>query len=210
MVSPLILSPSQRLRVTQILDAYQEPYLIEWRVKNGKTKTDLISNEAKAIGTEVDKYIQEDIQGRVYVSENNDVRIVNCVAGWMAFKKQYPQYVGDITGIQPELFAGEIVGHADIVHKLEISDIKTGKTLEVRPKYLVQVSKYALMSGKDRAALIILSKSVPGSFSYIWWDKDMIDYFGITVFDAFKTIYEYGDMVNRVILNYMEAEAMGI
>lgn len=199
---------SMPVRVTEILDAYTEPFLVEWKLRVGKTKAEAISREALEIGRLVDLNVQADIKGEGYIVAESNPQVKNAMLGWEAFKQKYPSYIEGIEGIQVELTQGDLVGHPDIVHNLEINDIKTGKTLAVRPKYVVQASKYALMKGKDRAAILLLSKSVPGIFMYVWWGQEAIDYFGGKVFDAFKIIYEYGDVANEMVRNYLEREML--
>ena len=129
------------------------------------------------------------------------------MTAWAAFKTKLPSYVSEIEDIQIELTQGEIVGHPDIVHKMEINDIKTGNRLSLSPKYCVQASKYAIMKGKTRAAILMLSKQ-NSNFLYIWWDGELVEYFGRTVFDAFKTIYDYDKRVKDMVRDYMEQEAL--
>lgn len=196
--------------VTEILDSYTEPFLIEWKLKMGRAKAKAISDEALRIGKLVDELIQSDIKGNGYAVPDNEKAVVSAMKGWEAFKLKYPSYISEIEDIQIELTKDGIMGHPDIVHKLEIADIKTGNSLTLRPKYCVQASKYALMKGKDRASILLLSKTNDtGIFLYIWWDKELIEYFGGTVFEAFKTIFEYGQTVNQMILSYMEMETLG-
>lgn len=197
--------------VTEILDSYTEPFLIEWKIKMGKAKAKAISDEALRVGTMVDQFVRQDIKGDGYAIPNGEKAVESCMMGWEAFKLKYPNYISEVEDIQVELTKDGIVGHPDIVHKLEIADIKSGNQLVLRPKYCVQASKYALMKGKDRASILLLSKTNGnGVFLYIWWDKELIEYFGGKVFDAFQTIYEYGDTVNQMVLNYMETEALGV
>jgi hypothetical protein len=201
---------SELRSVTTILDAYQEPFLWEWKLKVGKAKAERISKEARQIGTEVDQLIQDDIQGKGYQLEGRPDAVVSCLKGWEAFKVKYPEYVKEIEGIQVELTQDGIVGHPDIVHKLEINDIKSGNSLTLRPKYVIQASKYALMKEKNRAAILLLSKTNGnGNYLYVWWDGELLRYFGETVFNAFRTIFEYEEMVSRMVLDYMEKETLG-
>lgn len=193
--------------ITQVLDAYTEPSIWEWKLNVGKQKAKAVSEEALTIGKEVDRLIQCDIKGEPEDIGASPMPIKNAYMAWLKFKEKYPLFVKDITDIQIELIGGGVVGHPDIVHLNEIADIKTSKQLTIRPKWVVQVSKYALMNGKDRASIILLSKSAP-QFIYFWWDGEMLEYFGKTVFDSFKTIMEYEAQVKQMVVNFLENESL--
>lgn len=198
-------SDSGLVSITQVLDAYTEPSIWEWKLNVGKAKAKAISEEALTIGKEVDRLIQCDIKGEPEEFGDKPIQVQNAYNAWLKFKEKYPLFVKDIEDIQVELIGGGVVGHPDIVHLNEIADIKTSKQLTIRPKWVVQVSKYALMRGKDRASIILLSKSSP-QFIYFWWDGQMLEYFGKTVFDSFKIIMEYERVAKQMVVNFMESE----
>jgi hypothetical protein len=193
--------------ITQVLDSYTEPSIWEWKVNVGKAKAKAISQEALAIGKEVDRLVQLDIKGTPESVVDKPEPVKNAYMGWLSFKEKYPLFVKDITDIQVELIGGGVVGHPDIVHVNEIADIKTSKQLIIRPKWVVQVSKYALMRGKDRASIILLSKAAP-QFIYFWWDGELLEYFGKEVFEAFRTIMSYEGKVKQMVNNFLEMEAL--
>ena len=195
--------PSTRSSVTRILDAYTEPEIWEWKLRVGKAKSERVSQEALSDGKEIDRLIQEDIKGNGESLESKPESIQNAFKGWQLFKFKYPDYVSDIKGIQVELIADGLIGHPDILHFSEVADIKTSSQLIIRPKWVVQSSKYALMADKDCASIILLSKSSP-AFLYVYWDKKMIDYFGGTVFDAFQIISEYQGVAKEMIRRFQE------
>lgn len=195
--------------VTKVLDSYIEPEIWEWKIRVGKAKAKKVSDEALAIGSEVDRLIQEDINGNGESIESKAEGVQNAYNAWLSFKQKYPFFVQDIEGIQVELIDGEIVGHPDIKKLEEISDVKTSSFLTIRPKWVVQASKYALMSNKNRASILLLSKQMP-SFLYVWWDGELLQYFGGKVFDAFETILEYQGVAKDMIRNYMEREVLDV
>ena len=195
--------------VTQVLDAYQEPGIVAWKLSVGKVKAEAISKEALAIGTEVDAFIRCDIKSQACDDTKSVDAVRNCMKGWAKFKLKYPEYVSQVEDIQVELTKDDLMGHPDIIHKLEVSDIKSGNSLTLRPKYCVQASKYALLAKKDRAAIILLSKTNPnGAFLYMWWDGVLLQYFGQLVFDAFQTIFEYEAHVTNMVRKHLERERL--
>lgn len=193
--------------ITKVLDAYTEPSIWEWKLNVGKPKAQRISEEALRVGKLVDLAIQNDIKGLPVDVSLSEPSVQNAYGAWLSFKEKHPLFVKDIEDIQIELIDWNVVGHPDIVHRLEIADIKTSKQLTIRPKWVVQVSKYALMKGKDRASIILLSKASP-QFLYFWWDGEMLEYFGKTVFDAFYTIMSYEESVKQMVVNFLEAESL--
>ena len=197
--------------VTKVLDAYTEPFLIEWKLKMGKVKSEAISKEALVIGTEVDALIRLDVTGQKWECDKSVQAVKNCMLAWENFKQANPSYMQGVEGIQTELTSGDLVGHPDIYHLTGIDDIKTGNSLTLRSKYCVQASKYALMAGKTRAGIILLSKTnETGRYLYVWWDGELLTYFGQTVFDAFKTIYEYNDVADEMVRRFLEREILNV
>ena len=64
------------------------------------------------------------------------------------------------------------------------------------------------MAKKDRASIILLSKKAP-TFLYVWWEGEMVEYFGNKVFAAFETIFEYQEVAKEMVRGYMEKELVG-
>ena len=190
--------------VTEILDAIQEPEIVAWKLRVGKKKAEETSQEALRIGKAIDKLVQDDING-ITVQTHTDPAVLNCWQAWLKFRAKYPDYVSGIEGIQVEVVSGAVKGHPDIVHLREINDIKSGNYLTVRPKNIIQVSKYAVMKGKRRAALLYLSKT-EATFLYIWWENEMVDYFGRQVFDAYELISNAQDEAREMTRGFLEKE----
>lgn len=193
--------------VTEVLDAYTEPEIWEWKLRVGPAKARRASEEALAIGKQVDQLIQDDIKGQAIALELLPLPAQYAWGAWVKFKAEHPELVKDITGIQVELVQGEIVGHPDIVQLKQVTDIKTSGYLTVRPKWIVQASKYALMAQKDRAAILLLSKAGP-FYQYIYWEGEMLWYFGEEVFGAFEIVSAYQEVAHDMIRMYMEEEAL--
>lgn len=192
-----------------MLDAYTEPEIIAWKFRVGKAKAAKVSEEALRFGTIIDQLIQEDIKKGFLVRQIGlEPSVDNAIAGWQKFKAEHPEYVGGVEQIQAELVSGSLVGHPDIVHIKEISDIKSSRTLTIRPKWVVQASKYAVMKERDRAAIILLSKETP-TYMYVWWDGPVLEYFGKTVFGAYETILDSQEVTREMVRNYMEKESLG-
>ena len=197
-----------RRSVTQTLDAYTEPEIWEWKLRVGVAKAKRVSEEALKLGKEIDLMIQQDLQGKGLDRESEVPEIQNAIEGWNKFKEKHPEYARGIECIQAELVQGNLVGHPDIIHLKEVADIKTSKWLVIRPKWVVQASRYAVMAKKDRASIILLSKVAP-TFLYVWWEGEMVEYFGNKVFAAFETIFEYRGVASEMVRGYMEKEMVG-
>ena len=195
--------------VTRVLNCHQEEGIINWKLNVGKTKAKKISEDALRIGTKVDLLVQDDINNGKYDITECEPQVVNAMRGWEKFKTKYPEYVDGVEDMQVELIMDDIVGHPDIRTVSNIDDIKTGNRLIVRPKYVVQVCRYAVSAGKSKAGIIILSKTrTEGAFLYIQFEGQAINYFGCIVFDAFCIVYEYEFTVRNMVRNYLEKEKL--
>src|SRR3990167_556558 len=130
--------------VTQVLEYFTEAELLAWYLREGKAKSERITQEALRIGTEVDQRIRAELLHQDTLPAH-DPAVLNCLHAWDAFKQEHPQFVGTITGIQTELTDGEeVVGHPDLEitesARWGIVDIKTSKAIQ--PKHLTQVVAY--------------------------------------------------------------------
>lgn len=161
------------IRVTQVLEYFPEPELVAWQLRVGKVKAQQVGDEAKRIGSLVDKLIQVDINTGHLVIPAGELAVESCLNGWVKFKQERPEKIASIRAIQTELTDQEVVGHPDIeadeAEAWSIGDIKTSSM--IRPKYWTQVAKYGQMKS--------LQGIVPVKPWYVWilrLDKTRHDY----------------------------------
>lgn len=169
------------IRVTEVLDYYVPRHLAEWMMKSGPAKVKNIQSEALAIGSYVDKIIQQDIkEGQYEVESGVPPQVTNCIRAWENFKRDNPDYTKKVMSIQDELVEGLLIGHPDIVLENGIDDIKTSKA--IRTSYWLQVSKYYCMkfgqpSADATIGVIRLDKDNPsGKYEFERLGADAIRY----------------------------------
>lgn len=144
-------------RVSEILDFFQEPYLVAWKLKNRDWQK--VSEEALRIGTIVDQMVQVDIRCGQYVYPD-DPTVSNCVKAWEKFKQERPDVLERLfkyqENIQRELVLGDLVGHPDFILDDEVIDLKTSKS--VSKSHWMQTAQYAHMVSST--TMIVHSKQV--------------------------------------------------
>lgn len=157
--------------VTEVLDYFQEPRLVEWKVKVGKREAKRLSTVAMKIGTRVHELIYQDWKcsgsGQVF-KKSDSIEVRNCMQGWKQFKADYkPEILMMETELKQERL--KIVGHRDMLvkvgEKFVILDLKTSSFIQ--QKHWLQVGKYADIDfeGKDLIGILRLDKNL-GIYEY--------------------------------------------
>lgn len=174
-------------RVSAILDTYQPPELIEWKLKCGKKEAKRISTVATKIGTNVDAWIRADIEGKKY-PKLNSIEAENCVKAYQKWKEDYQV---DVTKLKSgeRFFDKEsmITGEPDILRPLieNVTDVKCSSS--IRKIYWVQTEIYARKLGYKTKAILRLDKNL-GIYEYEVRDISDEDLY---VFNALAVIYRY-------------------
>lgn len=146
--------------VTEILDFWNPPELVTWKVKVGAVEARKIGRAAMKIGSRVDELIQRYIETPetpVVFAKSDTIEVRNGIRAWL-------QYVADhgpkIVGAQIEVLdeQNKIIGHLDIETDDAVLDVKCAGM--VKASHFFQVSKYAVLRGKRDAGILRLDKSI--------------------------------------------------
>lgn len=174
-------------RVSAILDTYQDPKLIAWKVLKGKKEANRISKEATKIGTNVDEYIKAEIQG-LKLPKLKTQEAENCVRAWEKWKQDY--------GIDSKalkagtrLFCEEtkVCGEPDLIipFQEEVLDIKCSSS--IRPSYWLQTNWYANQCNLPMRSILRLEKNL-GIYEY---ERRPVSEEESMIFKALTVIYRY-------------------
>jgi hypothetical protein len=172
-------------RVSAILDTYQAPDLIDWKIRTGKKEARRISTIATRIGSNVDEYIKAEILG-AKLPKLKSTEAENCVKAWKKWKEDYGIKVKDLA-VGKRLFDEEIriCGEPDILMNDEVLDIKCSSA--IRQNYWIQTQVYADMLGFRSRSILRLDKNL-GCYSY---EKKEICDEDREVFKALTIVYRY-------------------
>ena len=203
--------------VTQVLDYLTEPELLNWMLKNSKAKREKAGDEAKRIGSMVDKMVQEDIKDDGYLVHEGEEAVASCMKAWELFKVDHPWFVPSVVSMQAELRQGDIVGHPDMICEREeswgIVDIKTSRS--IYPRYWTQTAKYLDMARHDQRpskhwiAILRLDKE-SGLYEFKrTYDQDYIQY-EIELFKAYELAFNHNRINREHIRQLLENETLGV
>lgn len=160
-------------RVTSVLDYFQAPGLVDWKLDNDDYKE--IGKTAKSIGTRVHNLIQLDYEkGKYRLTPNDSVSIVNCMKAYEEWKKvEKPK----IMVMEKTLFNEElrIAGTMDIELPGIIVDIKTSAS--IKPTYWLQVAMYNYLNNTLYDLAILRLDKFTGDYQYIVkpYDKRLVN-----------------------------------
>ena len=200
--------------VTEILETFPEKELVNWKLRMGKGKVQVISEEALRIGKVVDMQVREDITGIPFAVPHlfsllsftivEQQAIISCWKGWQQFKQDYPAWFIPPPLCQRELSREGIIGHPDFFHPgkqyaFEITDLKCAN--QIRPIYWTQEAGYAWLHDPiilpSSLAILRLDKTLDGSttggkgYEYVkLTDPEQIDY-EIQIWLNYKQLYEH-------------------
>lgn len=142
-------------RITRILDHFQDPELVKWKLKVGVDEAKRIGKEATGIGSRVDELIKRDFETKKYKFKPSDpIEVRNCMEAWELFKIEHPEvkiWAVDIL-VRSELIS--CAGTLDVEAEDEILDIKCAA--KISWKYWIQVAMYNFMHPNKKRFLSIL------------------------------------------------------
>jgi len=173
------------VRVTQVLDYFAEPWLLNWKLKVGKINAKKISTRAKKTGSRVDAIIK----GKAKQSKES-IEVSNCLEAYSKWQKEW--------GLSPIIWPTRITnehialtGEPDgfILSRQILFDIKTSGRIEL--KHWLQVSAYAFLFDSPITQVAILRL-----------DKDLGDYQWVTNDDAGFTISKGIEAFQGLLLAY--------
>jgi len=174
-------------RVSAILETYQPPQLIDWKIKCGKREAKRISTIATKIGTNVDAWIRADITGEKY-PKLNSIEAENCVRAYQKWKEDYQIDV-------KKLKAGErffnkdmmITGEPDILFPKTKTVIDIKCSGSIREMYWIQTEVYLANLKYEKKAILRLDKNL-GVYEYEVRNYSDADW---DVFNALAVVYRY-------------------
>ena len=129
-------------RVTSVLDYFSAPELVEWRIKNVKSKE--ISKTAKAIGTRIHTIIEQFHKiERLAFTPHDSQAVINC---GRAYQRWYQIEQPKIILMEQTVFDNElgIAGTFDMATEDCLWDYKTSE--QIRANYWLQLAIYNYMT----------------------------------------------------------------
>ena len=152
-------------RVTEILGYFQEPQLVDWRIRVGNKEARRISTMTAKTGTRVHELIYNEWKEGMYKLKKADsLEVRNCMQGWEQFKKDYSPTIHNMEyEVMHEVES--IVGHIDMLATIGIKkciiDIKTSGN--IRSKHWLQLGAYyslASESSIEEVAVLRLDRNL--------------------------------------------------
>lgn len=212
--------------VTEVLDYLTEPELLNWMLRTSKAKREASSNEALAIGKEVDKLIQTDLFPTLLTTSPPTLaaplaaKVDSCMKAWAEFKAVYPDIVAGIKSVQDELAHGGIVGHPDLFYEDDnrwgIIDVKTSQTMY--PRYWTQTAKYTDLKRmsfhtdhyirKPRFIGVLRLDKESGRFHYASIEVEAAIQYEVSVFEAYRVAYAHNYKLREIIRSQLELEVL--
>lgn len=151
--------------VTEVLDYFQVPELVAWKLRVGAVEAKKISTIAMKIGSRVDALIQEDVANGSYkLTAKDPIEVQNCMKAWEAFKNDYSPKISITQQVLKDYDLG-VIGHLDLLTD-RIVDVKCASS--IKPSYWIQTAKYSDMHSKGvlGTAILRLDKNL-GVYQYL-------------------------------------------
>ena len=141
-------------RTTSILDAWVEPWRLEWLTEVGRVAANKKSRAALALGKRVDTLVQVEIEkGKFNLAKADSKEVASCMAGWKLWKEREAK---GIISIQQTSYCDETMtaGTYDLEEGDAITDVKTSS--QISPKHWLQVAWYNHISLLNKPYIAIL------------------------------------------------------
>jgi hypothetical protein len=173
-------------RITQVLDYFSEPGLVDWKMKVGKKEAKRISTIALKIGSKVDAIIK----GTEKPKKSDPQEVRNCIEGFNRWKADYK--VTDSELVFPNRFYDDIemlTGEADCIYKDTLIDFKCSRAISKR--YWLQVSKYSSYYSVFKVGILRFDKNTS---EYEFKTNDDIGLSvpdGISIFNGLCNAYRF-------------------
>jgi len=153
------------IRVTQVLDYFAEPGLIDWKVRVGAREAKKASIKAMGIGSNVDEWVKADVVG-AKLPKLKTIEAKNCVDAYKRWKEDYkPELVVAVRLYDHKL---GLTGEPDLYWGDLVIDIKCSR--EIQQKYWLQMAMYQYMKGGKRTAVLRLDKNL-AEYEYVERDE---------------------------------------
>lgn len=150
--------------VTEVLDFFQHPKLVEWKIRTGAREAKRQSTMALKIGARVDELVKGYFKGvpiKLGVKDQGEVR--SCIEGFQKWVKDFEPKVTSTGGRfydEGWMVTGE---HDLVVDGDTIVDIKCAGS--IKDNYWIQTAVYAKFNGCDKIGVLRLDKSL-GIYDY--------------------------------------------
>ncbi len=164
------------ISVTQVLDYFKPPQLVNWILRVGKRESGLVSRKALKFGTRVHGLIHEEFKTGAYkLVPKDSLEVRNCMKAWEEFKDHYSPKIYDMEVEMTDTVYG-LIGHRDMIvnigGKPVLVDIKASSS--IRENYWLQVNAYKYLSmdlGVHHVGILRFDK-VLGTYEYKEQDYD--------------------------------------
>ena len=163
--------------VTTILGAVypKSPFLIDWKMQNGKEESKRIMEEAAEEGTLVHETIERLIQGETIKAEELSSKGRKCIQAFLAWYRKFnPKIISNELRVDYDVrgeygYAGTIDLVVEIDGEIWIVDVKT--SANVWPEHHLQVTAYmrayiSTMLQVDRGAILHLGNKTKQGYSW--------------------------------------------
>jgi len=174
-------------RVTNILNAFTEKKLANWKISKGEIESNRISKIAMNIGTNVDEFIRAEINGEKAVKLKT-VEAENCVKAWEKWKVDYDIDSSKLKTIE-RLFCKVtgVTGEPDIIipFQEEVLDIKCSGG--IRQKNWIQTNWYAEQLKLPMRSILRLDKNL----AIYEYERRPVCQEDSDVFKALTVVYRY-------------------
>lgn len=156
------------IRVSTVLDFFQEPGLVDWKVRKG-AEANKLSKQAKKIGTEIDTAVKLYVSTGSYGKVKSD-EAKSCLEAFKQWMEDYKPRLTVGSRLYDEAYL--ITGEPDLYWGDVVIDIKAASA--VRPKYHLQTAIYALMADKPKTAILRLHKQL-GDYEFVERNKEEVE-----------------------------------
>lgn len=178
-------------RVTSVLDYFNCPELVRWKVRVGVKEAGRISKEALKIGSRVDGLCETDWRDGTYSLKKSDSpAVLNCMKAWEAWKRDYADVFADIKAMQTVHWHDDwrVAGTSDILTGHAVLDIKTSKRIAL--PYWIQTAVYNRDAGLDTAYILRLDKEL-GIYEFVKRPDEYSQDYLETLFVGILNAYNY-------------------
>lgn len=182
------------LHVTHVLDAWVEPWILEWKLDVGRVQANKTGRKAMAIGTRVDELIKRDVIDKKYSLRKSDLKEVeSCMKGWEKFKSEHPMTM--TVGTRYHSKVNYTTGEPDLLCVDTLLDVKCSSQIEA--KHWLQTGTY------NRDSQILLPKIAILRLDKFWGTYEFKtrpynDAYG-KIFDGILAAYRYFEIKGAVI-----------
>lgn len=184
------LTKDRFTRVTQVLDYFQAPGLVDWKLRVGKAEANRVSKAALKVGTRVDDLIKT----WASPTKKDGLEVVNAYESWTKFCMDYGVKHGSFETCQRFWNdEEELTGEPDIyIPTLGLVDLKCAN--RISNNYWLQLAKYKQNAYPDCTLpvwILRLDKDL-GFYEFVSNVQAGVSIpYAISVFDGLHTAYRY-------------------